>query len=72
MTEADPRGLDNARNALTREFAGVFSPETVAACLAESYAALTAAARIETFLTLSAERFAPSGCEPAPQWRERQ
>jgi arsenate reductase (thioredoxin) len=58
MTEADPRGPDNARRALTREFAGVFSPETVAACLAESYAGLAAAARIDTFLTLFAERFA--------------
>jgi arsenate reductase len=58
MTEADPRGLDNARWALTGEFAGVFSPETVAACLAESYAGLAAAARIDTFLTLFAERFA--------------
>jgi arsenate reductase (thioredoxin) len=58
MTQPDRRGLDNARKALTREFAGIFSPETVAACLDESYAGLAAAARIDTFLTLFAERFA--------------
>jgi protein-tyrosine-phosphatase len=58
MTDAEPRALDNARTALTREFAGIFSPETVAGCLAESYADLAAAARIDTFLALFAERFA--------------
>ena len=31
----DLRVLETVRNNLTREFAGVFSPETVAACLAE-------------------------------------
>lgn len=40
----DLRALETVRNNLTREFAGVFTPETVAACLAESYDRLVATA----------------------------
>jgi protein-tyrosine-phosphatase len=58
MTDAEPRALESARTTLIREFAGIFSPETVAGCLAESYADFAAAARIDTFLAPFAERFA--------------
>ena len=54
----DLRVLETVRNNLTREFAGVFSPETVAACLAESYDRLVATATVDRFLVIFAERFA--------------
>jgi arsenate reductase (thioredoxin) len=55
---ADPRALDNVRNSLIGEFSGIFSPETVPACLAESYEQLLATARVDAFLVVFAERFA--------------
>ena len=58
MNPGDQRVLDTVRHSLTREFEGVFSPETVAQCLAESYDQLAATARIDRFLVVLAERFA--------------
>jgi protein-tyrosine-phosphatase len=62
MTFANDPGirsaLEHAKQRLNREFATVFSPETVAQCLDESYLQLAATARIEAFLPLFVERFA--------------
>jgi protein-tyrosine-phosphatase len=44
--------------ALSAEFAGVFSPETVGACVAECYQQLAETATITNFLPTLAERFA--------------
>jgi arsenate reductase len=58
VTAADPSALARVRDSLAREFSGIFSPETVAACLTESYEHLLATARVETYLVVFAERFA--------------
>lgn len=64
MTTEDARALfdkmcdDTIRHSLTGEFAGVFSPETVSACLAESFESLAATATVDRFLVVLAERFA--------------
>ena len=58
MTAVDPRPLDAVRASLTREFAGIFSPETVGECLADSYQRLGARARVQTYLPIFAERLA--------------
>ncbi len=57
MTDATARELDSARDSLTKQFAGVFSPETIAACLDDSYQQLEPA-RVRTYLPLLAHRFA--------------
>lgn len=49
--------LDSARMALGDEFAGVFSPQTIAGCLDDSYSQLLPAS-ITGFLPLLAQRFA--------------
>ena len=49
--------LEAARAALVEEFAGVFSPQTVAECLQESYEQLLPA-RVTGYLPLLAHRFA--------------
>ncbi len=49
--------LDSVRMALGEEFAGVFSPQTIAECLDDSYALLLPAS-ITGFLPLLAQRFA--------------
>jgi hypothetical protein len=49
--------LSNAEERLREEFAGIFSPETIAERLHESYAKLNEAARIDSFVVLFAERF---------------
>ncbi|MGH8867661.1 MAG: arsenate reductase ArsC [Actinomycetes bacterium] len=43
---------------LAEELRGVFAPETVAACLLDSYTQLAVTARIDTYLPLLAARFA--------------
>jgi arsenate reductase (thioredoxin) len=58
MNPVDQRVLDTVRRSLTVEFAGVFSPETVAACLTASYDQLAASARVDRYLAVLAERFA--------------
>ena len=50
--------LTNARGRLTEQFAGVFSPETVAECLRDSALRLQAGARIDAHVPVLAERFA--------------
>jgi len=47
----------------------VFSPETVAACLVESHELLAATARVNTHLTVPAERFARERLTAAAQAR---
>jgi arsenate reductase len=49
--------LESAQSALVEEFSGTFAPETVAACLADSYDRLLPAS-IEVYLPLLAHRFA--------------
>lgn len=56
-TPAELKVLDVIRASLTAEFAGTFSPETVAACLSKSYDRLVATARVDRFLVVLAERF---------------
>jgi arsenate reductase (thioredoxin) len=57
-TPAELRVLDTIRATLTREFEGVFGPETVTACLYESYDRLVATAKVNRYLVVLAERFA--------------
>jgi protein-tyrosine-phosphatase len=57
MTPGDERVFETVRHSLVREFAGVFSPETVAACLNETYDKLAATARVDRYLVVLAERF---------------
>jgi arsenate reductase len=57
MTDAMAGELDSARTSLTKEFAGVFAPETIAVCLDDSYRRLEPA-RVRTYLPLLAHRFA--------------
>jgi arsenate reductase len=49
--------LESAQSALAEEFSGTFAPETVAACLSDSYRRLLPAS-IEVYLPLLAHRFA--------------
>jgi arsenate reductase len=56
-TLGERKVLEVIRDSLTREFSGVFSPETVAACLDESYERLVATAKVDRFLVVLAERF---------------
>ncbi len=56
-TLGERKVLDVIRDSLTHEFSGIFSPETVAACLDESYARLVATAKVDRFLVVLAERF---------------
>lgn len=49
--------LASARSALVAEFSGTFAPETVAACLVDSYERLLPAS-VEAYLPLLAHRFA--------------
>jgi arsenate reductase (thioredoxin) len=58
MAPGDERVFDAVRQSLVREFAGIFSPETVAACLNETYDKLAASARVDRYLVVLAERFA--------------
>jgi protein-tyrosine-phosphatase len=58
VTPGDERVLATVSRSLSREFAGVFGPETVAECLAESYNQLAATARVDRYLVVLAERFA--------------
>ena len=50
--------LGGAEGRLSSEFAGVFSPETVAEVLHDSFNQLAATAKVRTYLELFAERFA--------------
>jgi protein-tyrosine-phosphatase len=50
--------LSGAEARLAREYAGVFSPETVAELLRDSFDQLAATAKVQTYLELFAERFA--------------
>ena len=58
MNTGDQRVLDTVRQSLIKEFEGIFSPETVAQCLAETYDHFAATARVDRFLMVLAERFA--------------
>lgn len=58
MERPDPPDLSHPAERLTREFAGVYSPETVAATLHDSYERLARTATVTTFLPLFSERFA--------------
>jgi len=52
---------------LSREFDGVFSPETVERIVGESFEALAQGARIHSFQLVFTERFAR---ERLPEWEE--
>ena len=52
------RRLRPATDTLSREFSGIFSPETVEACVIDCYEQLDETATITNFLVLFAERFA--------------
>jgi protein-tyrosine-phosphatase len=52
------RRLQSEIESLTTEFAGIFSPETVEACVVECYQQLAEAATIPNFLPTLTERFA--------------
>jgi len=57
-TPGELQVLDAIRQSLTREFAGTFSPETVAECVTDSYERLAATAKVDRWLVPLAERFA--------------
>jgi arsenate reductase (thioredoxin) len=59
--------LARTAEALSERFAGVFSPETVAACVVESHQLLTATAKLHTHLSVLAERFARERLAAAAQ-----
>ena len=58
MTPADRQELEGAARRLSREFAGVFSLETVEECVMDSFERLAATATVTGFLVILAERFA--------------
>ena len=58
MTLADRKELEAAAQRLSRQFAGIFSLETVEECVMNSYERLAATATVTGFLTILAERFA--------------
>lgn len=58
MTPGDERVFETVRRSLIQEFAGIFSPETVSACLNETYDTPAATARVDRDLVGLAERFA--------------
>jgi protein-tyrosine-phosphatase len=58
MTPGDRKELEGAAQRLSREFAGVFSLETVEECVMDSFERLAATATVMNFLTVLAERFA--------------
>ena len=58
MTLADRKELEGAARHLSRQFAGIFSLETVEECVMDSYERLAATATVTGFLTILAERFA--------------
>jgi len=57
-TPLERRALEDGGEALAREFAGVFSPETVSECLSSSFEMLATTATVTNFLVPQAERFA--------------
>ncbi|HXZ99609.1 MAG TPA: arsenate reductase ArsC [Candidatus Binatia bacterium] len=57
-TPLERKSLEGVGDALSREFAGVFSPETVSQCLTDSFELLAATATVTNFLVPQAERFA--------------
>ena len=59
--------LAHTAEVLAGRFAGVFSPETVAACLVESHELLSTTARITSHLTVLSERFARERLTAAAQ-----
>jgi protein-tyrosine-phosphatase len=59
--------LTHAQERLVDEFAGIFSPETVAECLNESAVALRSGARIDAYVSLRSERFARERLRAAAQ-----
>jgi protein-tyrosine-phosphatase len=73
MTTASESGvraaLEHAKERLSNEFADVYSPETVAQCLDESYLELASRARIDAYVPLFAERFARERLRAAGQAR---
>jgi len=71
VTAADPSALARVRDSLAREFSGIFSPETVAACLTESYEHLLATARVERTWSSSPSDSLVNAFEPPPEWRVR-
>jgi hypothetical protein len=52
------RRLRPATDTFSREFSGIFSPETVEACAIDCYQQLDETATITNFFVLFAERFA--------------
>ena len=58
MTPGDRKELEGAARRLSREFAGVFSHETVEECVMDSFERLAATATVTGFLVILAERFA--------------
>ena len=58
MTPGDRKELEGAARRLSREFAGVFSLETVEECVMDSFERLAATATVTGFLVILAERFA--------------
>ena len=59
--------LAHTAEVLAERFAGVFSPETVAACLVESHELLSTTAKITNHLTVLSERFARERLTAAAQ-----
>lgn len=58
-TPADHEALrQRVASELAREFAGVFSPETIARCVADSHKQLVQRAQVQTFIPLLVHRFA--------------
>jgi protein-tyrosine-phosphatase len=62
-----PQRLQSEIADLTQEFAGIFSPETVEACVVECYQQLAETATIPNFLPTLAERFARDRLRAAAQ-----
>lgn len=70
MNPGDQRVLDTVRHSLTREFEGVFSPETVAQCLTE-FMTNSPQQRVSIdFLWSWRNASQETVCKPQPKWRE--
>jgi hypothetical protein len=62
-------GSSSSEQRLRKEFAGVFSPETIRECLEDSERALRKDARVGSYVVALAGRFTRSGFGP---WRSRE
>ncbi|MGO8687309.1 MAG: arsenate reductase ArsC [Candidatus Dormibacteria bacterium] len=67
ITPGERKELEGASRRISRDFAGVFSLETVEECVMDSFDRLTATATVTNYLTILAERFARERLEAMGQ-----